>query len=86
MKDFIINFLVSVMNSNLSEFASEDYKGKHSEYGSIKILGKKNKDKGTFEIERTLPNGHRCSRIPVIDMPFTRENIERIADLAYENL
>ena len=86
MRNFIISFLTNVINCDISEFASEEYKGEYSEYGSIKILGKKNKGKGTFEIERTLSNGHRCSRIPVIDMPFTRENIEYIADLACENL
>lgn len=86
MRDFIINFLVNVMNSNISEFASDEYRHECPEYGSIKISGKKTKDGGTFEIERTLSNGHRCSRIPVIDMSFTRENIEYIANLACENL
>ncbi len=86
MRNFIISFLTSVMNCDISLFASEDYKGERSEYGSIKITGKKNKGKGTFVIQRTLSNGHRCSRIPVNDMPFTKENIEDIANLACENL
>jgi len=86
MRKFIINFLTGIMNSNIAEFTSVAFKGQNPDYGTIKISGKQENNIGTFSITRTLPNGDRCSGIPVFDMPFTKENIDYVAEMAVENL
>lgn len=86
LRAFVENYLSELKDMPEGDFRSESYMGKYPGRGSVKIEGYKRADTATFDIIRTLPNGHRCSAVPVYDMYFTQDQIMAVADLAESSL
>lgn len=83
MKNFIKNGLANTRNKNMKTF---DYQYKSDNGDIISMKGSVKNGMADFEIIRTKANGHRCSSIPVFQMPLTDELINNIAGIAVENL
>ncbi len=83
MRDFIKNGLVNTRNKNMKIF---DYQYESDNGDIISMKGNVKNGMADFEIIRTKANGHRCSSVPVFQMPLTDELINNIAEIAVENL
>lgn len=86
-KDYTINMLNYIRDNDFSEFSYRCLYGEVGQCETIYIEGTVDtKGLATFRIERMLPNGHRCSAIPVFEMPLTDKAFEELAELVRENL
>lgn len=83
MREFIKKKLTDVRSQNLTEFI---YNLKRPSGDTITLKGKYTNGISDFVIERTKPNGHTCSSIPVSKMPLTDDCINQIVEIAAENL
>ena len=83
MKDFIRNGLINTRNKNMKNF---NYQYKCDDGDIISMVGNVKKGIANFEITRTKANGHRCSSVPVSQMPLTDETINKVVEIAVENL
>lgn len=83
MRNFIKNGLVNTRNKNIKTF---DYQYESDNGDIISMIGNVKNGMADFEIIRTKANGHRCSSVPVFQMPLTDELINNIADIAVESL
>ena len=83
MQNFIMNSLVNTRNKNLKAFA---YQHTCDNGDNISVNGAVKYGNAEFTISRTTAAGHRCSNIPVYQMPLTDKYIHYIAEFAAENL
>lgn len=83
MRNFIKNGLVNTRNKNMKTF---DYQYETDNGDIIFMKGNVKNGMADFEIIRTKANGHRCSSVPVFQMPLTDELINNIAEIAVESL
>jgi len=83
MRNFIKNCLVNTRNKNMKTF---DYQYECDDGDIISVKGNVENEVANFEIARTKANGHRCSSVPVQEMPLTDEWIGKIVDIAIEAL
>ena len=83
MRNFIKNCLVNTRTKNLKTL---DYHYETDDGDTITVKGIVKNDNATFTISRTKANGHKCSSIPVQEMPLTDNCISQIVELAVENL
>lgn len=83
MRNFIRNTLVNIRNKNMKTF---DYQYERDDGDTIIVKGCVKNENADFVIERIKANGHRCSSIPVYDMPLTDKCIEQIIEIAVEGL
>lgn len=83
MRNFIKNGLVNTRNKNMKTF---DYQYESDNGDIISMKGNVKNGMADFEIIRTKANGHRCSSVPIFQMPLTDELINNIAEIAVESL
>lgn len=83
MRNFIKNGLVNTRNKNMKTF---DYQYETDDGDIITMKGNVKNGIADFEIIRTKVNGHRCSSVPVFQMPLTDELINNITEIAVESL
>lgn len=83
MRNFIKNGLINTRNKNMKTF---DYQYELDNGDIISMIGNVKNEMADFEIIRTKANGHRCSSVPVFQMPLTDELINKIAEIAVESL
>ena len=83
MKDFIRNELVNIRNKNIKTF---DCQYVSDNGNTISMIGNVKNGMADFEITRTKANGHKCSGIPVFQMPLSDELINKSAEIAVKNL
>lgn len=83
MRNFIKNSLVNTRNKNMKTF---NYQYKTDKGDIISLKGSVKNGNADFKIIRTKANGHRCSSVPVFQMPLTDELINQIVEIAVENL
>lgn len=83
MKNFIKNGLVNTRNKNMKIF---NYQYELDNGDIITMTGIVKNSNADFTIARTKSDGHKCSSIPVYQMPLTDKCMHEIAELAVENL
>lgn len=83
MKDFIEKSLSNARKRKLKNFY---YQYKSANDDIISMIGNVTDKMANFEITRTKADGHRCSSVPVFQMPLTDELINQIAGIAVESL
>lgn len=83
LRSFVKNNLAKVKNDGLKSFCFtyDDASG-----NVFEIKGSAADMVSTFTITRTKPDGHRCSSMPVFEMPLTDKCMIQIAEFAVENL
>ena len=83
MRDFIKDGLVNIRNKGVKTFS---YQYKRDDGDIIVMCGNAKNGNADFSISRIKSNGHKCSNIPVYQMPLTDKYIGEIAEFAAENL
>lgn len=83
MREFIISKLIEIQNQELKYF---DFQYKCDNDDLISIKGKTRYGVADFIIERLKSDGHKCSSIPVYQMPLVEKCINEIAEQAMESL
>lgn len=83
MRNFIKNALVNTRNKNMKTF---DYQYECDDGDIISVKGIVENNNATFTISRTKADGHRCSSVPVQEMPLTDTCISQIVEIAVEAL
>lgn len=87
VEGYVANMLKYIRDNDFSEFSYRCLYGEAGQCETIYMEGTLDpKGLATFRIERMLPDGHRCSEIPVFEMPLTDKAIEQVAKRAKENL
>lgn len=86
LESYVKNTLTMVREKNLEEFSYHCMYGTYGEYETVFIKGSLNDGLATFNVERMKADGHLCSSIPVFEMVLMDKCIEKVAELAKENL
>lgn len=81
LREFVKNSLIKARSGNETEFFYQY----ESNNGLFILKGTVKNGIADFEITRTV-DGHRCSRVPVFQMPLTDDLIADIAEIAVESL